>query len=163
MEFSIKFIQGRFKTRMATESAIFPESSVVCSIFAISASMRSGCRRFFRRPWPTLGYDISNYLGVDSIFGTLDDFDRLVAAAHARNLKIILDLVPNHTSDQHPWFIESRSSRDNPKRDWYLWREPRADGLPRTTGCRNLVAAPGATTRAPSNTIITPSCDSNLI
>jgi alpha-glucosidase len=62
------------------------------------------------------------------IFGTLDDFDTLVAAAHASNLKVILDLVPNHTSDQHPWFIESRSSRDNRKRDWYLWREPSADG-----------------------------------
>jgi alpha-glucosidase len=74
------------------------------------------------------GYDISNYLGVDPIFGTLDDFDTLVAAAHASNLEVILDLVPNHTSDQHPWFIESRSSRDSPKRDWYLWLELRADG-----------------------------------
>src|ERR1700720_2648305 len=82
----------------------------------------------FPSPMADFGYDISNYLDVDPIFGTLDDFDTLVAAAHASNLKVILDLVPNHTSDQHPWFIESRSSRDNPKRDWYLWREPRADG-----------------------------------
>jgi alpha-glucosidase len=82
----------------------------------------------FPSPMADFGYDISDYLGVDPIFGTLDDFDTLVAAAHANNLKVILDLVPNHTSDQHPWFIESRSSRDNPKRDWYLWREPRADG-----------------------------------
>jgi alpha-glucosidase len=82
----------------------------------------------FPSPMADFGYDISNYLGVDPIFGTLDDFDTLVAAAHASNLKVILDLVPNHTSDQHPWFIESRSSRDSPKRDWYLWREPRADG-----------------------------------
>jgi alpha-glucosidase len=74
------------------------------------------------------GYDISNYLDVDPIFVLLDDFDTLVAAAHASNLKVILDLVPNHTSDQHPCFIKSRSSRDNQKRDWYLWREPRADG-----------------------------------
>ena len=74
------------------------------------------------------GYDISDYTGVDPIFGTLDDFDRLVRSAHASNIKVLLDLVPNHTSDQHPWFIESRSSRENPKRDWYLWREPRADG-----------------------------------
>src|SRR5450631_1339011 len=82
----------------------------------------------FPSPMADFGYDISNYLGVDPIFGTPDDFDALVAAAHASNLKVILDLVPNHTSDQHPWFSESRSSRDNPKRDWYLWREPRADG-----------------------------------
>ena len=67
----------------------------------------------FPSPMADFGYDISNYLGVDPIFGTLDDFDTLVAAAHASNLKVILDLVPNHTSDQHPWFIESRSSRDS--------------------------------------------------
>ena len=82
----------------------------------------------FPSPMADFGYDISDYLGVDPIFGTLDDFDMLVAAAHASNLKVVLDLVPNHTSDRHPWFIESRSSRDNQKRDWYLWREPRADG-----------------------------------
>jgi alpha-glucosidase len=82
----------------------------------------------FPSPMADFGYDISNYLDVDPIFGTLDDFDTLVAAAHASNLKVIPDLVPNHTSDQHPWFIESRSSHDNPKRDWYLWCEPRADG-----------------------------------
>src|SRR3984893_12179357 len=82
----------------------------------------------FPSPMADFGYDISNYVGIDSIFGTLDDFDALLSAAHARGLRVILDLVPNHTSDQHPWFTESRSSRDNPKRDWYLWREPRADG-----------------------------------
>ena len=74
------------------------------------------------------GYDISDYVGIDPIFGTMDDFDALLAAAHAAGLKLILDLVPNHTSDQHPWFVESRSSRDNPKRDWYLWRDARPDG-----------------------------------
>lgn len=82
----------------------------------------------FPSPMADFGYDISNYMGVDPIFGTLADFDTLVAAAHASSLKVILDLVPNHTSDQHPWFVESRSSRDNHKRGWYLWREPRADG-----------------------------------
>jgi glycosidase len=69
----------------------------------------------FPSPMADFGYDISNYLDVDPIFGTLEDFDTLVAAAHASNLKVILDLVPNHTSDQHPWLIESRSSHDNPK------------------------------------------------
>jgi alpha-glucosidase len=82
----------------------------------------------FPSPMADFGYDISDYTGVDPIFGTLNDFDLLVRSAHVCNLKIILDLVPNHTSDQHPWFLESRGSRDNPKRDWYLWREPREDG-----------------------------------
>ena len=74
-------------------------------------------------PMKDFGYDVADYTAVDPAFGTLDDFDRLVEAAHARGLKVILDFVPNHTSDQHPWFRESRSSRDNPKRDWYLWRD----------------------------------------
>jgi alpha-glucosidase len=82
----------------------------------------------FPSPMADFGYDISDYAGVDPLFGTMADFDALVSAAHAAGLKVILDLVPNHTSDQHPWFINSRSSRDNPKRDWYIWREPRADG-----------------------------------
>ena len=83
----------------------------------------------FPSPMADFGYDISDYIGIDPLFGTIGDFDALVAAAHAIGLKIILDLVPNHTSDQHPWFIESRSSRDNPKRDWYLWRDPKRGRL----------------------------------
>jgi alpha-glucosidase len=82
----------------------------------------------FPSPMADFGYDISDYTGVDPIFGTLKDFDLLVSSAHACNLKVIVDLVPNHTSHQHSWFLESRSSRHNPKRDWYLWREPREDG-----------------------------------
>jgi alpha-glucosidase len=82
----------------------------------------------FPSPMADFGYDISNYVDVDPIFGTLDDFDALVAAAHEHGLKLILDLVPNHTSDRHPWFLESRASRDNPKRDWYIWRDAKPDG-----------------------------------
>jgi alpha-glucosidase len=82
----------------------------------------------FPSPMADFGYDISDYTGIDPLFGDMADFDALVEAAHAAGLKIILDLVPNHTSDQHPWFIESRSSRDNPKRDWYLWRDPKEGG-----------------------------------
>src|SRR5665213_1043965 len=82
----------------------------------------------FPSPMADFGYDISDYIGIDPLFGTMEDFDALVAAVHAAGLKIILDLVPNHTSDQHPWFVESRASRDNPRRDWYLWHEPGADG-----------------------------------
>ena len=74
-------------------------------------------------PMADFGYDVADYCGIDPIFGTIQDFDRLLAEAHRRGLKVILDFVPNHTSDQHPWFLESRSSRDNPKRDWYLWRD----------------------------------------
>jgi alpha-glucosidase len=82
----------------------------------------------FPSPMADFGYDISDYVGIDPLFGAMADFDALVSGAHATGLKIILDLVPNHTSDQHPWFLESRSARDNPKRDWYLWRDPRPDG-----------------------------------
>jgi alpha-glucosidase len=81
-------------------------------------------------PMADFGYDVADYTGVHPLFGTLEDFDRLVQAAHARGLRVILDFVPNHSSDQHPWFLESRASRDNPKRDWYIWRDPAPDGGP---------------------------------
>jgi alpha-glucosidase len=84
----------------------------------------------FPSPMADFGYDISDYTAIDPLFGTMEDFDALVSAAHAGGLKVILDLVPNHTSDRHPWFIESRSSRDNAKRDWYIWRDPGPDGGP---------------------------------
>jgi alpha-glucosidase len=83
---------------------------------------------FYPSPMADFGYDISDYCNVDSRFGTLSDFDALLRDAHAHNLKVIVDLVPNHTSDQHPWFVESRSSSNNAKRDWYLWRAPKPDG-----------------------------------
>jgi len=83
---------------------------------------------FFPSPMADFGYDISDYTGVDPLFGTIEDFDALITTAHANGLNVILDLVPNHTSDRHPWFVESRSSRDNPKRDWYIWRDPQPDG-----------------------------------
>jgi alpha-glucosidase len=82
----------------------------------------------FPSPMEDFGYDISDYVGIDPLFGTMEDFDALIAAAHEAGLKLILDLVPNHTSDQHPWFIEARSSRDNPRRDWYIWRDGAPDG-----------------------------------
>jgi alpha-glucosidase len=85
---------------------------------------------FYRSPMADFGYDVSDYLDVDPAFGTLDDFDRLLAAAHARDIRVIVDWVPNHSSDRHAWFVESRSSRDNPRRDWYLWRDGTPDGGP---------------------------------
>ena len=78
---------------------------------------------FYPSPMVDFGYDVADYCNVDPIFGNLDDFDHLISETHQRGLKIIIDWVPNHTSDQHPWFIESRSSRVNPKRDWYIWRD----------------------------------------
>jgi alpha-glucosidase len=85
---------------------------------------------FYPSPMADFGYDISDYCNVDRIFGSLGDFDQLLRAIHERGLKLILDFVPNHTSDQHPWFVESRSSLTNPKRDWYLWHDPAPDGGP---------------------------------
>jgi alpha-glucosidase len=81
-------------------------------------------------PMADFGYDVSDYTAIAPMFGSLDDFDALVTGAHERGLRVILDFVPNHTSNEHPWFIESRSSRNNPRRDWYLWRDPAPDGGP---------------------------------
>jgi alpha-glucosidase len=81
-------------------------------------------------PMADFGYDICNYTDIDPVFGTLSDFDHLLADAHARGLKVLLDYVPNHTSDQHPWFIDSRSSISSAKRNWYIWRDPAPGGGP---------------------------------
>jgi glycosidase len=81
-------------------------------------------------PMKDFGYDVADYCGVDPRFGTLDDCDALIASAHGRGLKVLLDLVPNHSSDAHPWFIDSRSSRTSARRDWYIWRDPAPDGGP---------------------------------
>ncbi len=81
-------------------------------------------------PMADFGYDVSDYRDIHPLFGDMATFERLLDAAHARGLRVVLDFVPNHTSDQHPWFIESRSSRNNPKRDWYIWRDPAPDGGP---------------------------------
>ena len=82
----------------------------------------------FPSPMADFGYDVSDYCDVHPDFGTLETMDRLIAECHRRGMKLLLDWVPNHTSDQHPWFLESRASRNNPKRDWYFWRDARPDG-----------------------------------
>jgi alpha-glucosidase len=84
----------------------------------------------YTSPMVEFGYDIADYVKVDPSFGTMEEFDALLKDAHARKIRVVLDIAPNHTSDQHPWFKESRSSRDNPKADWYLWRDPGPDGGP---------------------------------
>jgi oligo-1,6-glucosidase len=88
----------------------------------------------YRSPMDDNGYDISDYQDIDPLFGTLADLDKLIAELHARGMRLMMDLVVNHTSDEHPWFVESRSSRDNPKRDWYWWRDPRPGTTPGTPG-----------------------------
>ena len=85
---------------------------------------------FYPSPMADFGYDVADYRDVDPAFGTLADFDALVADCHARGIRVVVDWVPNHTSSEHPWFVESRSSRDNPKRDWYVWRDAKPDGSP---------------------------------
>jgi alpha-glucosidase len=81
-------------------------------------------------PMCDLGYDVEDFQDVDPVFGRLEDLDRLTEALHARGIRLILDFVPNHTSDRHPWFRESRAKRDSPKRDWYVWRDPAPGGGP---------------------------------
>jgi oligo-1,6-glucosidase len=88
----------------------------------------------YRSPMADNGYDISDYQDIDPLFGTLADLDELIERLHARGMRLVMDLVVNHTSDEHPWFIESRSSRVNPKRDWYWWRDPRPGTTPGTPG-----------------------------
>jgi alpha-glucosidase len=85
---------------------------------------------FYPSPMADFGYDVADHCDVDPLFGDLSDFDRLLREAHQRGIRVIIDLVPNHTSDEHPWFEESCSSRNNPKRDWYVWRDPGPGGAP---------------------------------
>ncbi len=85
---------------------------------------------FFRSPMKDFGYDVSDYRDVDPLFGALADFDALLAEAHARGLKVIIDQVWSHSSDRHPWFLESSASRDNPRADWYVWADAKPDGTP---------------------------------
>jgi alpha-glucosidase len=84
----------------------------------------------FTSPMADFGYDIADYTAIDPLFGTLADFDALVARAHALGLKVLLDFVPNHTSDRHPWFAQSRAACESDKRDWYIWRDPAPGGGP---------------------------------
>ncbi len=98
-----------------------------CAALGIDAIWLSS---IYPSPMADFGYDVSDYTGIHPMFGTLAQFDRLVGAIKARGLKLIMDFVPNHTSERHPWFQQSRSSRDDPKRDWYLWRDPAPGGGP---------------------------------
>jgi len=85
---------------------------------------------FFTSPMKDFGYDVSNYCDVDPMFGTLADFDKMMETAHSLNLRVMIDLVLSHTSDQHPWFAQSRADKTNDKADWYVWADPKPDGTP---------------------------------
>jgi alpha-glucosidase len=87
---------------------------------------------FYRSPMADLGYDISDHTSIAPVFGTMGDFEKLLTQARRRDLRVVVDFVPDRTSDQHPWFLESRSSRHDPKRDWYIWADPAPDGTPPT-------------------------------
>src|SRR3546814_1390346 len=106
------------------------------------------------------GYDISDHCAIDPFFGTMADMDQLIAASHDAGLKVMLDWVPNHTSDQHPWFVESRSSRTSPKRDWYVWRDGGGgpDGARPNNWVASSAARRGPGTTPPSSGTCTTSC-----
>lgn len=111
----------------------------------------------FLSPMRDFGYDIADYTAIDPVFGTLSDFDALVSEAHGLGLKLLLDLVPNHTSDEHAWFKESRASRHNPKRDWYIWRDPAPDGGPPNNWMSEFGGSAWNSTRPPASTTTMPS------
>ena len=96
---------------------------------------------FMQSPQKDYGYDISDYCAVDPQFGTLEDFDRLVGEAHRLGLKVIIDQVWSHSSDQHPWFKQSRSSKTNDKADWYVWADAKPDGTPPNNWLANFGGA----------------------
>lgn len=91
----------------------------------------------YRSPMVDAGYDIADFTTIDPRFGTLEDFDRMLTEMHRRGMRLVMDFVPNHTSDQHEWFKESRASRDNPRRDWYIWRDGKPNGEPPTNWIDN--------------------------
>ena len=101
---------------------------------------------FFPSPNADFGYDVSDYTNVAQEYGTLADWDELTREAKKRSLRVLVDFVVNHSSDQHPWFKESRSSRDHPKRDWYIWRDGGANGQPPTHWTSIFGGTPGFST-----------------
>ena len=105
----------------------------------------------FPSPNADWGYDVADYCGVHPDFGTMDDLDELIAQAETKHIRIVLDLVPNHTSVEHPWFVDARSSRTAEHRDWYVWADPKPDGSPPTTGSRASAARRGSSTRPPGS------------
>lgn len=102
----------------------------------------------FDSPQDDNGYDVRDYRKIYEKFGTNEDMERLIAEAHERGIKVVLDLVVNHTSDEHAWFVESRKSKDNPYSDFYIWKDPRRTKVCPTTGGPTSAAAPGNTAKS---------------
>ena len=125
-----RFILVHSKIATATASGTCPASYKRLDYLADLGIDAVWLSPIFPSPMVDFGYDVADYTDIHPLFGSMVDFERLLQKAHDRGIKIILDLVPNHTSSEHAWFQESRSSRDNPKRDWYIWRDPAPDGGP---------------------------------
>ena len=125
---STRSIRARSRTAPATAPAISPGITARLPHVASLGVDAVWLSPFFKSPMADMGYDVSDYTAVDPMFGSIEDFDRLVAEAHRLGLKVIIDQVLSHTSDQHDWFKESRASRDNPKADWYVWADAKPDG-----------------------------------
>ena len=107
----------------------------------------------FLSPMADFGYDVEDYCRIDPVFGTDDDLDDLIRGLHERGMRLLLDWVPNHTSDRHEWFVEARASRSDPRRDWYVWRDPpRTAGRPTAGSRRSWGSRPGRSTRRPAST-----------
>jgi alpha-glucosidase len=104
---------------------------------------------FYPSPMADFGYDVTDHTAVDPLFGTLEDFDKLVAEAHRRDVRVLVDFVPNHTSDRHPWFQDARSTKDSPRRDWYLWTDPPSGGGP-PNNWRSVFGGPAWTLDGPT-------------
>ena len=106
-----------------------------------------------------MGYDIADYRAIHPPYGTVEDVDQLIAALHKKGMKLIMDLVVNHTSDQHAWFKQSRASLDNPRRDWYIWKKPRWDAAGNRQPPNNWASVFGGNhSMARSKCIFSPSC-----
>jgi alpha-glucosidase len=117
---------------------------------------------FYPSPQVDTGYDVANYTDVDPVYGSLDVFDRLLAEAHRQNLRVIVDLVPNHTSDRHPWFVDARGSRDAAHRDWYVWLDPAPGGGPPNNWLSEFAGSAWQLDPAHASTTSTPSLSSSL-
>lgn len=108
---------------------------------------------FFTSPMQDFGYDVADYCAVDPVFGTLADFDRLLAKAHGLGLKVLIDQVWSHSSNQHPWFLDSRSSRQSAHADWYVWADPKPDGTPPNNWLSCSADRPGSGSRGGGSSI----------
>src|SRR5579884_150661 len=126
----MKLRPSPIKTRTVTARAIFPGLMSRLDYLEWLGVGAVWLTPIYRSPMADLDYDIADFCAIDPVFGTLEDFDRLLQRLHRGGRRVIFDFVPNHTSDQHPWFIDSRSSRFSPKRDWYVWSDPGPNGGP---------------------------------